>query len=366
MDDPRKILIIRLSSIGDIVLASPLIRAIRAKHPAAQIDFLVKSEFAELVKFSHHLSGVIELRSADRRELKDLKKRIRDEHYDVILDIHNSLRSRYLRMFSGARVVCVVNKRVAARFFLVKSKLNFYDRIVPVAERYLESAARIGVTDDRRGLELFIPDETMFAVSSALGKYRFERYDTVIGFAPAAKHYTKRWPQERFVELGKLYAKDRKAKILIFGGKEDVEYCGDIAQMINTASGSGVAETFAGRFSLLETAAALDFCDVVVCNDTGVMHLGAARQRKVVAVFGSTVREFGFFPYGTESMVLESKGLPCRPCSHIGLEQCPKGHFNCMKNVVVDNVMNAVRQLVNDAEQQSSATLLNARSHKNE
>lgn len=351
MRDLQKILIIRLSSIGDIVLASPLVRAVRTKYPAAQIDFLAKSEFAELVRFSHHLSTVIELQTADRRELKDLKKRIHEEHYDVILDIHNSLRSRYLRIFSGAKVVEVVKKRVVERFFLVNSKLNFYDRIIPVAERYLESARRIGITDDGKGLELFIPDETMFAVSSALSKFRLERYDTVIGFAPAAKHYTKRWPQERFVELGVLCAKERKAKILIFGGKEDVEYCGDIAQMINTASGSGVAETFAGRFSLLETAAALDSCDVIVCNDTGVMHLGAARQRKIVAVFGSTVREFGFFPYGTESIVMESKGLSCRPCSHIGLEQCPKGHFKCMKNVIVHDVMKATRQLVNNAEQ---------------
>ncbi|MGA2623784.1 MAG: glycosyltransferase family 9 protein [Bacteroidota bacterium] len=354
MEDLQKILIIRFSSIGDIVLASPLVRAVRTRYPAAQIDFLVKSEFAELVKFSHHLSTVIELRTADRRELKDLKKRIREEHYDVILDIHNSLRSRYLRGFSGAKSIGVVNKRVVDRFFLVHSKLNFYDRIIPVAERYLETAMRLGISDDSKGLELFIPDETMFAVSSALSKFRLERYDTVIGFAPAAKHFTKRWPQERFVELGVLYAKERKAKILVFGGKEDVEYCGDIAQMINTASGSGVAEIFAGRFSLLETAAALDSCDVVICNDTGVMHLAAARQRRIVAVFGSTVREFGFFPYGTESIVMESKGLSCRPCSHIGLEQCPKGHFKCMKDVLVDDVMNAVSQLVNNTEQHTS------------
>ena len=341
-----KILIIRFSSIGDIVLASPLIRVLRAAYPKAQIDFLVKSEYTELVRFSHHLSTVIELRTSDREELQTLKKRIRNERYDVIFDIHNSLRSRYLRMFSRAARVSVIDKRVLARFFLVKSKWNFYDRIVSVADRYLETAQKFGITDDGKGLEIFIPDETLFSVSSTIGKFKLERYNTVLGLAPTSKHFTKRWQSERFVELGVKFAKEQHAKIFIFGGKSDAEYCGDMAQMINAAAGATAAESFAGKFSLLETVAALEFCDVVVSNDTGVMHLAAAKQRKVVAVFGSTVGELGFFPYGTETIVVEKKTLECRPCSHIGLANCPEGHFKCMKEITVDEVMHAATTLI--------------------
>nr|MBP6673381.1 glycosyltransferase family 9 protein [Bacteroidota bacterium] len=95
---------------------------------------------------------------------------------------------------------------------------------------------------------------------------------------------------------------------------------------------------FAGEFTLLETAAAMEFCDVVVTNDSGLMHLAAAKQRKVVAVFGSTVQEFGFAPYGTEAVVIENKTLDCRPCTHIGRKECPKGHFRCMTEITPESV----------------------------
>ena len=346
MNEVRKILIIRFSSIGDVVLASSLIRGLRTAYPRAQIDFLVKSHYADLVRFNHHLSSVIELEPPERDAPKTLCKRIRDERYDVIVDIHNSLRSRYLRLFSRANLIVVVSKRVVARFLLVKFKWNFYRRVVSVADRYLEAAKSLGVSSDGKGMELFIPDQTASSVASMLGKFRLERYDIVVGCAPAARHFTKRWPMERFVNLGVQFARDYRAKILIFGGPEDAEYCGDIAQMINTSFGGNIAESFAGKFSLLETAAALAFCDIVVSNDTGVMHLAAAQQRKVVAIFGSTVREFGFFPYGTEHCVVENKELRCRPCSHIGSKQCPQGHFKCMKDITVDEVLTAAKELL--------------------
>jgi lipopolysaccharide heptosyltransferase II len=341
----NKILIIRFSSIGDIVLASSLIRALRMSYPDALIDFLVKSEYAELVRFNPHLSSVITLRTSKMEELTDLRRRIGSERYDAIFDIHNSLRSRFLRLFSGAKHVSVVNKRVLPRFVLVKFKRNLYNEVLSVANRYLETAAMYGVHDDGKGLEIFIPDDTASAVLAIMGKYNLTRYERVVGFAPAAKHYTKRWLPERFVELGIKLAKQERAKILVFGGKNDSDFCGDIAQLINSDLDSSAAESLAGKFSLLEIAAALDYCHVVVSNDTGVMHLAAARKRNVVAIFGSTVREFGFFPYKTKNLVIEQEGLPCRPCSHIGLAQCPKGHFKCMRDINVDRVLSATREL---------------------
>ena len=346
MRDPEKILIIRFSSLGDVILASPLIRVLRTAYPKAQIDFLVKSEYADVLKFNHHLSSVIELKTAEREELGTLKKQLYKTGYDTIIDIHNSLRSRYLRWFSGAKYTCVINKQAVARFALVKLKWNFYKRVVSVADRYLEAAKMLGIRDDGQGLEIFIPSDIQLSVKAILAKYNLERYKTVIGLAPTSKHFTKRWLPERFVACGEALAKKHHAKIFIFGDKNDTDYCGDIAQMINARLGSSGAESFAGKISLLETAAALDFCTVVVSNDTGVMHLAAARKRKVVALFGSTVREFGFFPYGTESIVVEQKELPCRPCSHIGLDRCPQGHFKCMKDITVEQVVQATEKLL--------------------
>lgn len=344
MRSPDKILIIRFSSLGDIILASPLLRVLRAACPDARIDVLVKSEYADLVRHHPAVASVITLSSSSAKEdLRDLRARVRMEGYDVILDLHNSLRSRYVRFLSGARLVAAVHKRAARRWLLVNLKRNVYRDAVPVAERYIETAARLGVAPDGRGPEVFIPGETVSRVAAIMSKYKLERYASVVGLAPSARHFTKRWPPERYRDLGIRLAKEGRAKLLVFGGPEETDYCGDIAQMINAEVGAGAAESLAGKLSLLETAAAFDHCSLVVTNDSGLMHMASARGRGIVAIFGSTVREFGFFPYGTRSVVLEQQGLACRPCSHIGRSECPEGHFRCMKEISVDDAVAAVR-----------------------
>jgi heptosyltransferase-2 len=339
MRELNNILIIRFSSIGDILLTSPLVRLLRGAYPHARIDFLVKSEYTELVRWNPHLSSIIELKTSERDELTILKSKIRNERYDAIIDLHNNLRSRYLRFGSRAGIVRTVNKRIVRRFFLVNTKKNFYANVLPAADRYLETVKKFGIQDDRSGLELFFPEDVRSSVALSLNNYHLKKHNHVVGFVPTAKHFTKRWLPERFVEFGAKLAKKYGAKILIFGGKADIEYCDDIAHLINTQCSASVAESVAGKFSLLETAATFDHCDLVVTNDTGLMHIASARKRKIVAIFGSTVREFGFFPQGDNAVVVERNGLPCRPCSHIGLEKCPEGHFRCMKEIQADEVL---------------------------
>lgn len=355
MRNLNKILVIRFSSMGDIVLASPLIRVLRAAFPTARIDFMVKREYAELLKCNPHLSSVIELRSEGRQDLQELRSRVRREHYDAIIDIHNSLRSRYVRTFVGARSVRVVDKRLVERFFLIWFRRDLYRGAVPVAERYLETVRRFGIRDDGGGLEIFVPEEILQSVAALLDKYKLDRYATVLGMAPMARHFTKRWLPERFVEFGARFAKETGGKILILGSREETDVCGDIAHMINAGAGSNAAESFAGRLTLTETAAVLDHCTLVLSNDTGIMHLAAARGKKVVAIFGSTARQFGFFPYRTGSIVVERAGLSCRPCSHIGLPQCPKGHFRCMKEIEVEEVLAAAKSLLAREQQPQPA-----------
>lgn len=346
MQNPQKILIIRFSSIGDIVLASPLIRGLRSRFPRIQIDFLVKSEYADLVRFNHHLSSVIELRTSTFQELRALRSKIRQEQYDVILDLHDSWRSRFVRILSGAEKTFCINKRAVKRFALIQWKWNLYNFTIPVAERYLETAQPLGVGNDGKGLEIFIPDEVLFDVSSLMGKYRLEHSDVVVGMAPSAKHNTKMWLKERFAEVALRLAQDHNARMVLFGGPEDADRCSEIAKLVNTAVASEAAINLAGRLSILETAAALDFCDVVLCNDTGIMHVAAARQRNVVAIFGPTVKEFGFFPYGTNAVVVEHPDLPCRPCTHIGSAQCPQKHFRCMKDITVEQVLETISSVL--------------------
>jgi heptosyltransferase-2 len=343
VDAPARILIIRFSSIGDIVLASPLIRALRNRFPSAQIDFVTKAEYAELVRSNHALNVTFTYDSGTGFEgLRTLKRRLASEQYDLVIDIHNSLRSRFIRSLRGVRDIVVVDKRVLERTALVKFKKNFYREVVSVADRYLEPVAPWGVVNDGKGLDLHITDETLFGVNARMARLKLHRFEAAFGLCPGARHMTKRWPAERYAETGIRLVKETDGVVLLFGGPEDRVTTSAIAASIGAAVGSERVIDLAGELSIMETAAAFEYVDVVLTNDSGSMHVAAARHRPLVAVFGSTVREFGFFPVHSEATVLEVPGLPCRPCSHIGRSACPEGHLRCLTETNVDSVVQSV------------------------
>ena len=342
----NKTLVIRLSSIGDIVLASPLMRIFRKQFPSAQIDFIVRKEYAELVRNNKNLNHIYEFDTKTGLSgLRKLKNQLRAEHYNLVIDIHNSLRSKYLRWMLGADDVVVVHKQIFARTMLVRCKKNFYRRAVSVADRYIEAVQKYEIKNDNKGLELFISDEIRTHALAQLKNRGILDSSAIIGFCPSAKHATKRWPHERFVELGVKLSKDLKAQILLFGGSEDKGQCLSLANAINSLNGEGSATDLSGELSLLGSAVAMEACNLIVTNDTGLMHIACAMKKKVVAIFGSSVREFGFFPVGTESVIVERPGLYCRPCSHIGRNTCPKGHFRCMNEIQVDDVIKSIQAI---------------------
>jgi lipopolysaccharide heptosyltransferase II len=343
---PSNILIIRFSSIGDIVLASPVIRFLRGRFPDARIDFLTKKKYAELARWNGALTDVI-LFDEGTDDLKAMRRRISEMRYDLIVDLHNSLRSIYLRTFNGAGKVKVFRKHALKRFLLVRFKKNLFKEVRPVVERYADTVRMYGDPDLRTDFPL--PDDLVQTATGLLYSGKFSSKDRLVGFAPTAMHFTKRWPMDRFVRLGVALAAAEKVKIVLFGSQEEAEYCADIAQMINSGASSHCAVSFAGKLSLAETAAAAGLCSLVVSNDTGLMHIAEARGVPVVAVFGSSVREFGFYPLGAKSVVVEAAGLECRPCSHVGRASCPKEHFRCMNDITADRVLAEVVRLLRDA-----------------
>ena len=346
MDSSSKTLVIRFSSIGDIVLSTPLLRVLRTRFPDGQIDYVTRSEYAELVKSNQNLNHTYEFDASEGFDgLRALKKKIRNERYDLIVDIHDSLRSKYLRSLHGPQVT-VVNKRVMQRSMLVNFKKNVYKDITPVAERYIEAVKDLGVVNDGKGLEIHIPDETLFRVSGKIAGLKLNQFEKVIGICPGARHFTKRWPPERFARVGAACAQKTDSKLLLFGGPEDETICNQICWDINNQTSSGKATSLCGQLGLLETAAAMEYCDVVITNDTGLMHIATAMHRKIIAIFGSTVKEFGFFPYDPGAVVLEDSGLNCRPCSHIGRSECPEKHFKCMLDIQPDEVYSRAKLLL--------------------
>ncbi|HWP82132.1 MAG TPA: lipopolysaccharide heptosyltransferase II [Bacteroidota bacterium] len=351
MEANPKTLVIRFSSIGDIVLSTPLLRVLRKRFPESQIDYVTRTEYAELIKSNQNLNLTHTFDASEGfAGLHKLKKKIRAEKYDLILDIHDSLRSRYLRSIRGVKRILTIDKRIVQRTMLVKLKKNIYKGIVPVADRYIEPLKQFGVLPDGKGPELHIPDEVLFGVSGKMAKLRLNRFEKVLGICPGSRHFTKRWPVERFAETASRFVKDFDGMVMIFGGENERDLAETVARRIESDNGKERSAIFCGNLTLLETAAAMQYCDVILTNDSGLMHIATAMEKKVVAVFGSTVREFGFFPYGGQSRVLEREGLECRPCSPIGRSECPEGHFRCMLDTTVDEVFDSIRSFISEGE----------------
>lgn len=341
-------LIIRLSSVGDIVLSSLLVRTLHRRFPECAIDFCVKEEFADLVRWNPHISRVLVFPAGGgMRELNALRRSIRDNDYDLIADIHDSLRSRWL--CAGRPRVVRIDKRKLARFMLVKLKRNTYSSSggsPSVALRYLEPVRPWGVQDDGGGLEVFAGESERQRAAALLRSAGYAADERFIGLCPSAKHRNKMWLQERFAAVAATLSAERNLPVMIFGSEGEHDRCVAIATTIRTLYPRGQVMNLAGRLSLGETAVMMDSCAIVISNDSGLMHMAAARKRRVLAIFGPTVEELGFFPFGTTSMVVENKSLPCRPCTHIGLPDCPEGHFRCMRDIAVEQVLDAARSLL--------------------
>jgi len=337
----KKILIIRLSSIGDIILASPLIRLVRKRFPQAKIDLVVCTEFEELVSSNPNINQVILFdRQTGIKALLELCKKIHQERYDLIIDLQKKLRSLIICLTSGAKQWVFYNKHSFLRFLLVKFKINRYLNTPFLANLYLKSIEKFGVEDDGQGLEFYIIPSKEMVILELLRREKIGKKDILIGLAPGAHWDTKRWLKERFIELANLLIQKKKAKIVILGGKEEVELSKEIETSLLTKP-----ITAAGRLSLMETAALLKRCQVLITNDTGIMHMAAAVKTPVVAIFGPTVKEFGYYPYRVANRVID-KDLPCRPCSIIGSSKCKINTFDCMRLISAKEVLEAVEELL--------------------
>ncbi|MDZ7317030.1 MAG: glycosyltransferase family 9 protein [candidate division KSB1 bacterium] len=350
-----KILILRLSSIGDILLTTPLLRILRDRYPKARIDFVIKAKFLDLMRTNPHLDRLWPLHAEKGfAELRSLKRQLESVDYDVILDLHNNFRTAYLRTGLGAPVF-KLRKYKFKRFLLVKFGIDLYRRIRPVYLRYLDAAAALGIGDDGRGLEFFIDPLEAENITGYFQENGVLKSDLLFAVAPGAGFAAKRWPQEYFVELlQKLLAEHSDAKVLLLGDQSDHSLCAAIA----AALPRGKAINSAGRLSLMGSAAALSRCRLFIGNDTGLMHMASALKLPLVAIFGPTTRQLGFFPTGEQSRVVEHKTLSCRPCTHMGRPTCPQKHFKCMREITPDQIRPVVEELLAETAHQQSGEFL--------
>jgi heptosyltransferase-2 len=326
-----RILCVRFSSIGDVLLTTPLVRALRRRHPDAELYFVTKRAMAPLVADNPHITRVLALEPGE--PITALARRLRALDPSHGLDLHGSLRSTALRLLVHCRW-SGYSKRKLARTALIATKLDLYGKHVPVPERYFEAARALDARPDGGPPEFFLSAAAQQRVTRWLAEHGLDR-QPLAALAPGAAHATKRWPIKHWQVLAERL-RGAGYSLVAVGGPEDRDLAAALGPTVASA---------AGEFTLQETGACLARAAVLVSGDTGVMHMATGVGTPVVALFGPTVEAFGFFPYTERAVVLE-RNLPCRPCSAMGTERCPLGHHRCLEDVLPDQVAAAVAQLV--------------------
>jgi ADP-heptose:LPS heptosyltransferase len=323
----KKVLIIRFSSIGDIVLTTPVIRCIKIQIPDAELHFAVKKTFYPVVSQNPYIDKFHILDD----DLKGMIKELKGEKFDFIVDLHTSLRSRYIR-YLMRRPSKGFPKLNLDKWLLAKFRINLMPDI-HIVDRYFKAAKKLGITNDGKGLDYFIPPGDEYDVDNLPEDFRKGYTAFVIG----AKHATKRLPVSKIISI----CKKLNRPVLLLGGKEDVEAGSEIEK-----AGGSLVISLCGKLNINQSASLVRQAEAVITHDTGLMHIAAAFRKPVVSVWGNTVPALGMYPYmpGEEqkSSIVEVKDLKCRPCSKLGYDRCPKRHFKCMEEISEEEVVREV------------------------
>jgi len=327
MNPPHKILIIRFSSIGDIVLTSPVIRCLRKKYPKAKIHYLTKGSNKTILEANPYIDKI----QIFERSLSESISSLKQEKYDLIVDLHKNLRTMRVRW--ALRCPCISFDKLNLKKWLL---VNFGWNRLPdlhIVDRYLYGLTAIDVSNDGLGLEYFIPAKEEIDLTT---KYGLK--EKPITFCIGGKFATKKLPVHKMIEIVNVLG----GTVLLLGGPEDLPAANKIASEC-----FGNALNLCGELSLNQSASVVKQSSVIVTHDTGMMHIAAAFNRPIVSIWGNTIPEFGMYPYRCDSsVIIEHKKLNCRPCSKIGFDKCPKGHFKCMEEIAVEEVQRAVSKLL--------------------
>jgi ADP-heptose:LPS heptosyltransferase len=339
-----KFLIIRFSSIGDIVLTTPVVRCLKKQISTAEVHYLTKGTFKDILKANPYIDKIHALKENMDTVIQELE----EEDFDYIIDLHHNLRTlkvkRALRKHAFS-----FNKLNIEKWMLTALKINRLPD-THIVDRYLQTVAQFGVSNDGAGLDYFIPEDESVEESDIPASHHAGYIGIVIG----AARFTKKFPVHKLQEL----CASVEHPIILLGGTEDKEDGDRIA-----ASDYVKIYNACGKFSLNESADLVRRAKLVVSNDTGLMHIACAFRRPVISLWGNTIPAFGMYPYYGDHFihpgsvkksegsslydVFEIKTLSCRPCSKIGYNKCPKGHFKCMEQISVSELRNKIYDRIN-------------------
>lgn len=328
-----KFLIIRFSSIGDIVLTTPVIRCLKKQVPDTSLHFLVKRSFYPVVQHNPYIDKLHVLDHSWELMMHELE----DENFDYIIDLHHNVRTLRIKNRLQKKSFSFYKLNIE-KYVYTSTKINILPD-VHIVDRYLKTVESFGVKNDGAGLDYFISSDDEIRK----GDIPVSHYAGYIGCVIGAAHGTKRLPAHKWKE----FCERIDHPVILLGGKQDTLMAKEIADVDPVKIYNAC-----GKFSINESADLVRRAKVIISNDTGLMHIAAAFKRPVISLWGNTVPSFGMYPYYGENFlsaqketpdsILQTNKLWCRPCSKIGYKKCPLGHFKCMENIRVEDIIQSV------------------------
>ncbi len=315
-----KILIIRFSSIGDVVITTPVIRCLK-KQLHGEIHYLIKSEFAHVIHENPYVDHIHHLKDNLDETITSLK----EIGFDLVIDLHKNIRSLRITQALGIKTI-KFNKLNVSKWLAVNFKINRLPKGKHIVDRYFEALSEVGIVDDGEGLDYFIMPEDEYDAQELIKG--ISAYQVLV---LGATYFTKRIPKEKCIEIIATYPHHT----ILLGGKDVHHLAGEIAEIFPEK-----VVNFCGKIGLGVSAGIIKHSVLVVTGDTGLMHIAAALQKEQRVLWGNTVPEFGMYPYYGKNhpdsyINMQVEGLSCRPCSKLGFNQCPKGHFKCMMDIEI-------------------------------
>lgn len=317
-----KILVVRFSSIGDIVLTTPILRCIKQQLKDVELHYVTKHNFLSVIENNIYVDKVFTIKDS----LKDIIPQLKKENYDYIIDLHHNIRTLRLKTALGKKSFSF-NKLNWEKFLIVNFKKNKLPN-VHIVDRYFETVESLGIKNDGKGLDYFISEKDEVDIPSSLPTLFHEDYNALV---VGGSYFTKQIPVSKLKEI----CSKSTLPLVLLGGKEDAVIAEQVYQFHKNKT-----INLCGKLNLNQSASIIQQANKVITSDTGLMHIAAAFKKDIISLWGNTIPEFGMGPYlaGKDSQILEVEGLSCRPCSKLGYKKCPKGHFKCMNDIEIKSI----------------------------
>lgn len=329
--NPAKILIVQTAFIGDVIIITPLIRAIKELYPTSLLDVMVIPQTAGVLKNNPNINEIILFDKRKNKITSFLKTlhQLKKNNYDIVITPHSSVTTALLLKYAKIKMRIGYDRWSAAKY--LTHKVPHPDEV----HKTIKNLTLLSLLTDKsfsNQTELF-PSSEMLVKADMLTNELKSKTKNLIALAPGSVWFTKKWPTEYYKILAEQLVENNFGVILI-GSKDEKSICDEVLPNKNGIN-------LAGELSLLESAAAISKCDLMICNDSGALHIANAVETDVFAFFGPTVQSIGYFPFRENDFVFERE-MECRPCGSHGGNNCHLKHHECMKMIYPEEVLNKV------------------------